>query len=236
MDVLSHSGYEQMVQGARALAKNAWGVSVMQLVDGQWAKLFRPPRLLSSARFYPYAVRFQHAARELKKRGVRTVEVTAVWRVKGLNRHVVVYRPVDGMELRELLADAARRSRLLPALSGFIAELHRKGVYFRSLHLGNVLWCPDDVFALIDVSATRFKPRPLPPLLRARSFKRMCNYEQDRQALQSYGFTAFMRRYLDEAGLPASTQRTFLRCLRRRCPEFQQSLLPLINNQEVIRV
>lgn len=59
------------------------------------------------------------------------------------------------------MADAARAAAqrcldrdLLHALEFFLASLHGWGVYFRSLHFGNVIVTEAGAFGLIDVAET----------------------------------------------------------------------------------
>ena len=199
MDVLHQNDYEQLTRGATVLAKNAWGVSVMQLHDGQYAKLFRPASLFSSSRVRPYAVRFQRASYELARRGIPTVAVSAVYHVKHLGQHLVLYHPIDGIELRDALADTAKCSELLPASARFIARLHHKGVYFRSLHFGNVLVDDAGKMGLIDIAATRFKSAPLGSVMRLRNFQRVHSYPQDRDDLQDFGPADYVEQYRSAA-------------------------------------
>jgi hypothetical protein len=50
---------------------------------------------------------------------------------------------------------------LLDSLARFIRHLHRQGVYFRSLHLGNILQLPGGNYGLIDILDLQHKRRPL---------------------------------------------------------------------------
>ena len=56
-------------------------------------------------------------------------------------------------------------------------DLHEKGIYFRSMHLANVILTPDGTLGLIDISDMKTFHRPL------RNFKHVLRYEQDRQWL-----------------------------------------------------
>lgn len=198
---------------------------VSPTVDGRLAKTFRQPRgLLSSARLRPYAVRFARAAAELARRGVPTVEVTGLYRLEAPGRDVVVYQPLAGTPLRERVgddADAADRAALLERFAAFVAELHRRGIAFPGMHLGNVLVLADGSFGLIDIASLRWRRRmdePVPPRTRARDLRPMLHYEPDRTAVVSFGVERFVCAYLAAAALGDRREARFLRALRRQHP------------------
>jgi len=64
-----------------------------------------------------------------------------------------------------------------------VRQLHERGVYFRSLHLGNVVRTPDGRLGLIDISDVRVHRRPLGRLLRARNLRRMQRMAAERDWL-----------------------------------------------------
>ncbi|MFX6035930.1 toluene tolerance protein, partial [Acinetobacter baumannii] len=65
-------------------------------------------------------------------------------------------------------------------LGELIAALHAKGVYFRSLHLGNVVRTPEGRMGLIDIADLRVQRSALSAAQRIRNFKHLLRYEQDR--------------------------------------------------------
>ena len=192
--------YEQLTSGAKVLSRDRHGDKVLSLADGRVLKLFRRKRLLSSGLFFPYAQRFAAAAEKLAQRGIPAVRVRAVLRISDMHRDAVVYDYLPGQPLREA---AERNADLLDDLARFMAELHAKGVYFRAIHLGNVLVQPDGALGLIDVSEARFSRGGLSVSKRARNFKPLLRYQQDLDALAAFGFTRFLNRYIEAAGLSA---------------------------------
>jgi hypothetical protein len=59
---------------------------------------------------------------------------------------------LPGVSLENLFRqDPGKLSTLLPDLACFIRQIHRKRIYFRSLHVGNILSLPDGGFGLIDI-------------------------------------------------------------------------------------
>jgi len=142
---LGKQEYLALRAGAEVLEADHCGEKVLRLVDGSILKLFRHKRLLSSATFFPYARRFAANAAALAGLGVPVPHILRIARVPSIGRDAVLYQPLAGQTLRELLRagiadDEARRLKAM--LTRFIIMLHDKGVYFRSLHLGNVVLTP----------------------------------------------------------------------------------------------
>jgi len=73
-----------------------------------------------------------------------------------------LYTPLPGESIESLHCRSPNETReLLPALAAFVRTLHNRGVYFRSLHLGNILYLGHSKFGLIDVLDMQFKRGPL---------------------------------------------------------------------------
>lgn len=217
MLTLSKQEYEALIAPAKAISDDARGEKVFQLTDGRILKLFRTRRLISSSTFYPYAKRFAHAAKKLRELQIATVTVDKLYRIAHLRRDAVVYHRLPGTALRAMLAQTERRSTLLPMFAQFVALLHARGVYFRAIHFGNVLVLPDGNFGLIDLSQARFRRHSLTPQLRARNFKPMLRYTEDRDALDSLGVGEFIEHYLDHAHLNSNETKRFNAALQRHC-------------------
>lgn len=176
------------------------GLKVIATPDGDLMKFFRRKRLLSSALWNPYAGRFAKNALKLKNLGIPTVEVTGIWRVSSLKRDMVGYRRLEG----ECLRDLDKSPVLIERLAGFISALHQKGVFFRSVHFGNILVMPDGRMALIDIVDITFKGRPLTSCERLRNFNHLMKYNVDREAVERFGFKRFIVCYqqgVEEADL-----------------------------------
>lgn len=192
-----------MREGAEVLERDPSGDKVLRLKDGTILKLFRcgrrPPRaggrnrdiallkfLVSSAVLYPYARRFEANARALARIGVPVPEVIATFRIKGLQRDAVHYRPLPGRTLRELDQgglSSEEKSLLKDKLTRLIIHLHDKGIYFRSLHIGNVVRTPTGELGLIDFSDLRRYPWALGKYLRSRNLQRMAGIARERDWL-----------------------------------------------------
>ena len=64
----------------------------------------------------------------------------------------------------------------LDPLVALIRRLHAAGIYFRSLHLGNIVVTPDNQMGLIDVADLRFLRAPLSPALVKRNLQHFARY------------------------------------------------------------
>lgn len=176
MKKLKLQDYLAMREGAEVLEKDPHGDKVLRLFDGSILKLFRRKRLLSSAAWSPYAQRFADNAVALARMGVAVPEIIAVFRIQELARDAVHYRPLPGRTLREMVREGiepALEYRLRNALTRLVIKLHDQGVYFRSLHIGNVVCTPEGQLGLIDFSDLRIHPWPLGKYLRGRNVRRM---------------------------------------------------------------
>lgn len=152
----------EMTEGARILEQDSFGPKVYQLRDGNMLKLFRRKRLFSSALLRPHSQRFCTNATALQERGIPTLQPLALYRLNDSAWTAVLYRPLPGETLSQLLSDEdCSWPTLQPELARFINRLHDSGVYFRSLHLGNIVRTPDGTLGLIDIADLQIRRRPL---------------------------------------------------------------------------
>lgn len=213
MQAIDHSTYEALRKGAHVLEADGSGDKVLRLTDGKMLKLFRRKRLLSSALFFPYAQRFADNTRALKQRGILCPTVVAVYRIPSIQRDCVYYSPLEGTTVRQLQNSTAEADALRFQLGGFIAHLHEKGVYFRSLHFGNVVLTPEKTLGLIDIADLRCQKRAMSSSKRLRNFAHLLRYKEDRQWLlgQDAG-TTFLEGY--RQALPNQQQAPLIKRLR----------------------
>jgi hypothetical protein len=188
-----------MIEGARVLETDSFGPKVYLLQDGNILKLFRRKRVFSSALFRPYSKRFIDNAVELQKLGVPTFQVLQFYRLQAPGMTAVLYQPLPGETLRQIASkDGFNWQQSLPALVGLIRSLHASGIYFRSLHLGNIVVTPDNRMGLIDVADMRFLRGPLPKYLIRRNLQHFARYI-DREKLND----SFPMQALEQALLPS---------------------------------
>lgn len=193
---LSQAEFERLQQGAEVLEQDSRGLKVLRLADGDMLKLFRVKRLLSSARLLPYSRRFCRNAARLAQYGVPTVSVKAWYRLPAPGLTAVLYRPLPGRTLRQIAESGCMDPDLLRQLGSFVAGLHDKGVYFRSLHLGNIVRTPAGELGLIDIADLGIMHWRLSGRRRLRNFRHMCRLEQDREVFGDEGWKLFLERYV----------------------------------------
>ena len=173
-----------MREGAEVLEVDHYGEKVLRLVDGSILKLFRRRRrLLSSAALFPLFAALREQRRCPARLGIPVPRVLRLVRIPSIERDAVHYQPLVGQTLRDAMRAGlppARIAALKAAFTGFIVRLHDQGVYFRSLHLGNVILTPDGELGLIDFADLRIHPWGLGRYLRARNMRRMLAMADER--------------------------------------------------------
>ena len=173
---------------ASVLEADSFGDKVLRLADATMLKLFRRKRWFSSAAWYPYAQRFADNALALHELGIPVPEVIDVYRIPSIERDAVHYRPLAGKTLREIRLERLEPEKeegLKQAFTCFVIRLHESGVYFRSLHLGNVIYTPDHQFGLIDIADAKIIGRALSKHQRLRNLRRLQGMTGDSEWIDS---------------------------------------------------
>lgn len=183
MRSVSAEELQRWMASGQVLERDARGPKVVHLNDGLFLKIFHTRKSIPLARLMPPAQRFARNAGLLHRLGIVAPEIMETFwvdRSKGLS--ACLYRPLSGQSLEQLLRQDARQLELLlPALAQFILELHAKRLYFRSLHLGNILQVDDSHFGLIDFLDLRQKTLPLSRWQIRRNFRHLDNYLRRRK-------------------------------------------------------
>ncbi|MDR2614809.1 MAG: phosphotransferase [Candidatus Accumulibacter sp.] len=162
MRIVAAQALEDWLKNGRILEKDARGPKVVALESGSesglFLKIFHTRRHPLLARLQPAAPRFAKNAQCLKKLGIPVPEIIDSFWIPAnplTGRKCLsacLYRPLPGITLESLFRqDPEALYALLPDLARFIRRIHRKRIYFRSLHVGNILSLPDGGFGLIDV-------------------------------------------------------------------------------------
>ncbi|MCM2265305.1 MAG: hypothetical protein NDI73_08955 [Desulfuromonadales bacterium] len=210
---LEPADYRTLVDCSKIIERDGFGEKVLQTPDGLMVKIFRRKRLLTTATVFPYALRFVRNVTLLSERGVATVEVLDYAYCPPLRKHLVIYRPLPGMTVRQALqCRACDPAELLTAVSRFVADLHRKGIYFRSLHFGNIIVSPGEgQLGLIDVADMTFRRWSLGSRLRERNFRHMLRYHEDTASMREFGWSRFIELYLEAAHLSPRAHRMLVK-------------------------
>lgn len=171
---------------ASVIEHDGLGPKVLKLSDGSFLKLFRKRPFLSRETLKPYAKRFAENAEHLQKLGFNSPIIIGAYRLSdSVNKTAVHYWPLPGQTLRQALNDSEpeRRKFLITLFGELLAKLHGSGIYFRSVHLGNVLIQPDGQLGLIDLADMRIGRFALSLRKRQRNLKHMQRYSEDRHWL-----------------------------------------------------
>lgn len=194
--LLTDAELQQLCCDGTVIEQDQRGPKVIQLPNGDFLKIFRARRVLSGARLYSHARRFSRNVQRLQSLQISTVTMKSLYHLPQAGHTAVIYQPLAGQTLRQLIADdLPRLYPLASKLGHFLATLHDKGIHFHSLHSGNVLLMPNDEFGLIDVSDMTIYPWSLMCATRVRSFARFGKYQADMSALDATFWRAVMQGY-----------------------------------------
>lgn len=195
--MLTSTALQQLTASAQVIEEDGLGPKVLRLTDGSFLKLFRRRRWYTSGSFNPYSERFAANSEQLRNKGIPTPQILDLYRLDD-GSSAVHYSPLPGNTLRQVLQGItapAVRQALVERFGKFMAQLHEQGVYFRSLHLGNVLVLNDGEFGLIDLADMRIYPSSLSLSLRQRNLRHMQRYTEDRRWLFEDHFDALLQGY-----------------------------------------
>ena len=182
---LSAAAFNTLQAHAQIIEEDGLGPKVLRLENGNFLKLFRQRRCYTSGSFNPYSERFAINSERLQGMGIPAPKILDLYQLRD-GSTAVLYQPLPGQTLRQVMqsmGSPAVRHALVERFGKFLAVLHDKGVYFRSLHLGNVLLMDDGEFALIDIADLHLYPSPLRIALRQRNLRHMQRYPEDRRWL-----------------------------------------------------
>ena len=140
-------------------------------------KIFNVRGYLSSGFFNTYASRIIKNSIRLKEHEIPSIEITNELAFQYNNRlSGVSYKYIPGKTYRDLGNKITKE--MITDLAKYISIIHKKGIYFRAMHLGNILLHNKKLF-LIDIAKIHFYPWPLFIFTRARAFRRMIKYQDD---------------------------------------------------------
>ena len=140
-------------------------------------KIFNVRGYISSGFFNTYASRIIKNSIRLKKYEIPSIEITNELAFQ-YNKRLsgVSYKYIPGKTYRDLGNKITKE--MITDLAKYISIIHKKGIYFRAMHLGNILLHNKKLF-LIDIAKIHFYPWSLFIFTRARAFRRMIKYQDD---------------------------------------------------------
>lgn len=157
-------------------------------------KLFYPKKSkLSSDRIWPRAMRFYRNVKKLHERGYNAPIVSKIQFCPESKMYLMYYPKIAGSDVRYLANN--NQLHIIKHVAHLMADLHDKGVFFRCIHLENLLYQTNGEFALLDVTDVRFKKKPLNLYARYRNLKHLFQEPLDKNTWQAFGVKEFMHEY-----------------------------------------
>lgn len=188
-----------MVANAKILESDTHGPKVFLLDDGRFIKIFRRKRLVSSALLVPYSQRFIKNAEALRRKQIPTLTPRQHYLLPDSRFRAVLYDPLPGKTLYGASEEADFDwNDHVNKLAEFIRHLHEKGVYFRSLHLGNIVQCENGSLGLIDISDMRIYSGALSAMMRKRNMAHFSSYLKRENLLESFPYAALYQQVIGE--------------------------------------
>lgn len=193
---LSQAQLHKLISSAtKVYEQDRYGVKVAQLSDGSILKIFRVKRFWSGAQVYSYARRFCRNVTRLHERHIPVPQVINIYHIPATNLSAVRYIPLSGKTIKELMKSGQIDTKLAYKVGQFIAQIHALGIYFRGLHVGNIVLTPSGELGLIDVSELSIYWR-LSRYRRLRNFARFWRSKEDRHAFGNTNADAMVHGYL----------------------------------------
>ena len=235
MHNFTQAEFEHEVKGAKVLESDPLGPRVYLTSEKKIVKVFRPKRGLTSDLLSPYALRFKRASVRLAQRGVDAAAVELLGRCREMKLYFVVYPLLPGSSIRALNTNLEQQTEAMARLPAYICRLHQQGVFFRGFHLGNIIWQPNERFALIDFQAIKFRNKAISIDERVKFFRNVLRYPQDYQLIKQGGVEAFFGQYLQCSQLKTVQQLSLLDRLpvSHSYPELKPTLDKLRNKLKI---
>lgn len=199
MRIVTAQELESWLASGTVLEKDSRGPKVLMLGGGQILKIFHTRRHPMLSRLNPPAKKFAQNALILQQLGIPSPQIIeSLWIDLTNGISASIYQPLPGRSVESILKETPEQvDALVPKLANFIKALHQQGVYFRSLHLGNILQLHDGQFGLIDFLDLSKKSRPLSDWEVSRNFKHLERY-LERRKLTSFPSEKLTAAYLKE--------------------------------------
>lgn len=199
--LLCQEEFAAMQINSKTLEQDGRGAKVILLSDNNILKIFRRRATISGGLIYSNARRFCRNAERLQQFNIPTVNIIKLYHFENSTDTAVLYQPLEGETVRNLISKQLIIKADCKKLGEFIASLHLIGIYFRSLHFGNIVKTDTGDFGLIDLSDMSIYWWKLQLHTRIRNLMRIKRYEADVVALGSKEWSYFIQSYLESAQL-----------------------------------
>lgn len=216
MEIISKTEFESLVydREAQILSSNHFGPKVLRTNTQQIIKVFYPSSRFLSNVFFPHAPRFQRSAKRLIAKGILAPEIQELYYCPQNKNYLLIYPEIPGYNFRELTS--TENPQQLTQLSFFLADLHHQGIFYRGIHLGNVLATPEHSLALIDIVNVKVKSKALNLKERAKNLAHLIYYRDDQAVFKAYGYDRFLKEYAIAANLASNQEETLRKLILLR--------------------
>lgn len=214
METISYTEFNTLCKTSQIVVWKRNLPSIIKHDTNLITKVFCNKKRFTSDLFYPRCYRFCHNAKKLLSRGVVAPKVKHLQKIRGTNIRLVTYEEIKGTSLRALLSSGKKKLDISKLVDFFIC-LHDKGIYFRSLHLGNIIMLESGGFGLIDLTDTSFKIRPLSLNMRARNLSFLLSYQKDMELLQRSDDKDIVQEYLKFLNVHPGAKHRFVGRVKR---------------------
>ncbi len=182
---------ELLEKKAKILEQDARGAKVL-LFEGKIFKFFYNTRHPIRGYLRPKAKLFAKNCIKLNKKGILAPNILSVYFDKKVKASVVVYPLLEGIAIRDI---TNINNKTIIKLANFMFELHKKGIMFRSCHLGNILLNKQDDILLIDVADVRFHKFKFNHKKRLRNFRHFTRAIEDKHIFTDNFRDIFLKQY-----------------------------------------
>lgn len=198
MKTISEQDFWAFCHQATVLVQYKALPKVLVTPEGQIIKVFVRRRTFSKNSLWPQVRRFANNAQRLASRGIPSIEPPVLYHCPELRIHLAIYPKIEGQEIRQIIREG--NIAILNEIAAFIATLHHQGIFFRGLHLGNLLKGETAIY-LIDIADLKVKARPLGLYQRLRNLRHLLENRDDYPTFKVFGIARFIKLYAEAASL-----------------------------------
>ncbi len=173
------------------------------LYNNKIYKVFYNTRHPIRGRLFPKSKQFATNCKKLNNRGFTAPIVDHLYFDNEIKTEMLSYPCITGKSARQLISNNKLASdettiNIIKKIANLMANLHQKGVLFRSFHLGNIIIDIQNEYinlALIDVADLKCFPFPLLSSQRIRNFKHLTRVVDDKHLFDKKFIKIFINEY-----------------------------------------
>lgn len=178
------------------ITQSRLGPKIIESPSGNIIKFFWPRKIISRSRIQSPAKRFIKNALKLQNTGFHGVDVKTWLHCSDPKVECIVYAKLPGKDFRQ-----TNNKNKLAEVARFVANLHSQGIFFRGIHLGNLLQCANNKIALLDITDCKVYKKPLGFHKRYRNLRHLLANQDDQNDFKQFGIDKFIDIYLNQANI-----------------------------------